>query len=66
MHNSAAFLQLDGANMQGVASTLQYQLARHQELFEGVLTHTQRKTTTVFIQAPCTDAGTPSRLASCW
>jgi len=51
-HNSAAFLQLDGANMQGVASTLQYQLARHQELLEGVLTHTQRKAAAAFIQAP--------------
>jgi len=51
-HNSAAFLQLDGANMQGVASTLQYQLARHQELLEGVLTHTQRKAASAFIQAP--------------
>jgi hypothetical protein len=51
-HNNAAFLQLDGANMQGVASTLQYQLARHQELLEGVLTHTQRKAASAFIQAP--------------
>jgi len=51
-HNSAAFLQLDGANMQGVASTLQYQLARHQELLEGVLSHTQRKAASAFIQAP--------------
>merc|ERR1719183_3214662 len=51
-HNSAAFLQLDGANMQGVASTLQYQLARHQSLLEGVLTHKQRKAASAFIQAP--------------
>jgi chromosome segregation ATPase len=51
-HNSAAFLQLDGVNMQGVASTLQYQLARHQELLEGVLTHTQKKAAAAFIQAP--------------
>jgi len=51
-HNSAAFLQLDGANMQGVAYTLQYQLARHQSLLEGVLTHSQRKAATAFIQAP--------------
>jgi len=51
-NNAGAFLQLDGANMQGVASTLQYQLARHQELLEGVLTHTQRKAASAFIQAP--------------
>jgi len=51
-HNSAAFLQLDGANMQGVASTLQYQLARHQQILEGVLTHTQKKSAAAFIQAP--------------
>merc|ERR1719420_2386035 len=51
-HNSAAFLQLDGANMQGVASTLQYQLARHQELLEGVLTHSQRRAASAFIQSP--------------
>jgi chromosome segregation ATPase len=51
-HNSAAFLQLDGVNMQGVASTLQYQLARHQELLQGVLTHTQKKAAAAFIQAP--------------
>jgi predicted nucleic acid-binding Zn-ribbon protein len=53
-HNgaSAAFLQLDGANMQGVASTLQYQLARHQQILEGVLTHTQKNAAAAFIQAP--------------
>jgi chromosome segregation ATPase len=51
-HNSAAFLQLDGANMQGVAYTLQYQLARHQSILEGVLTHSQKRAATAFIQAP--------------
>jgi len=51
-HNSAAFLQLDGANIQGVASTLQYQLARHQNILEGVLTHSQRQAMSAFIQAP--------------
>jgi len=51
-HNSAAFLQLDGQNMQGVASTLQYQLARHQQILEGVLTHTQKNAAAAFIQAP--------------
>jgi len=51
-HNSAAFLQLDGANMQGVASTLQYQLARHQQILEGILTHSQRRAVAAFVQAP--------------
>lgn len=52
-YNSAAFLQLIGWRQhQGVLSTLQYQLARHQELLEGVLTHTQKKAAAAFIQAP--------------
>jgi len=51
-HNSATFLQLDGANIQGVASTLQYQLAKHQNILEGVLTHSQRQAMSAFIQAP--------------
>jgi len=49
-HNGAALVQLDGANMQGVASTLQYQLARHQSVLEGVLTGAQRRAASAFIQ----------------
>jgi len=50
-NNAGVFLQSDGANMQDVASTLQYQLAKHQELLEGVLTHSRRKAAAAFIQA---------------
>jgi len=51
-HNSAAFLQTDGPNMQAVASTIQYQLASHSDLLQGVLSAEERKTVAAFVQAP--------------
>jgi len=51
-HNSAAFLQTDGPNMQAVASTLQYQLASHAELLQSVLSPAERKTVAAFVQSP--------------
>jgi len=50
-HNGAAFLQVDSTSVQGVASTLQYQVAKHSNLLEGVLTHHQRKAVAAFIQS---------------
>jgi len=51
-HNSAAFLQTDGPNMQAVASMIQYQLASHSELLQNVLSPSERKTVAAFVQSP--------------
>ena len=44
--------------MQGIANTLQYQMQKHSSLFQGVLTHTKRRTIAAFVQDPqdCFDA----------
>jgi len=55
-HNSAAFLQVD---VQGAASTIQYQMAKNAKLLEGVLTHTERKKLNAFIQASSTEKYAP-------
>jgi len=47
-HNGASFLQVD---VQGAVSTIQYQVAKNAKLLEGVLTHTERKKISAFIQA---------------
>jgi len=46
-HNGASFLQVD---IQGAVSTIQYQVAKNSKLLEGVLTHTERRKISSFIQ----------------
>jgi chromosome segregation ATPase len=48
----AAFLQVDNANIQGVASTVEYQMQKHTALLQGVLTHKERKAVTAFAANP--------------
>merc|ERR1719405_297002 len=49
-HNS--FLQIPHSHMVGVAATVQNQMQKHASLLNGVLTHTERRAVSAFIQAP--------------
>jgi len=52
-HNGgAAFLQVPRSHMIGVATTLRHQMERHSSLLKGVLTPSQRRMATAFLQAP--------------
>ena len=46
-HNGASFLQVD---IQGAVSTIQYQVAKNSKYLEGVITQTERKKISSFIQ----------------
>jgi len=47
-----ALLQVTESHLSGLASTLQYEMQKHANLLEGVLTHTERRKIAAFIQAP--------------
>merc|ERR1719469_292018 len=49
-HNS--FLQMPRSHVAGVAASVQNVMQKHSSLLEGVLTHSQRKAMTAFVQAP--------------
>jgi chromosome segregation ATPase len=49
-HNS--LLQMPHSHISGIAASLQNVMQRHSSLLEGVLTHTQRKAVSAFVQAP--------------
>merc|ERR1719390_496624 len=51
-HNAGAFMQMPATHLQGIANTLQYQMQKHASLFQGVLTHTERRAIAAFVQAP--------------
>jgi len=51
-HNAGAFVQVPASHLQGIASTLEYQIQKHASLFQGVLTHSERRTIAAFVQAP--------------
>merc|ERR1719486_1489026 len=51
-HNAGAFMQMPATHLQGIANTLQYQLQKHSSIFQGVLTHSERRTIAAFVQAP--------------
>jgi len=46
-HNGASFLQVD---IQGAVSTIQYQVAKNSKMLESVLTHTEKRKISSFIQ----------------
>jgi len=46
-HNGASFLQVD---IQGAVSTIQYQVAKNSKYLEGVLTHSEKRKISSFIQ----------------
>merc|ERR1711972_102204 len=41
-----------GSHMLGVAATLQHEMQKHARILQGVLTHSERKAASAFIQAP--------------
>ena len=47
-----AFIQLPATHLQGIADILQFQMQKHASLFQGVLTHSERRTIAEFVQAP--------------
>merc|ERR1719337_262146 len=49
-HNS--FMQMPRSHIVGVAATVQNEMQKHSSLLSGVLTHTQRKIISSFVQAP--------------
>jgi len=49
-HNAGAFVQVPASHLQGIASTLEYQIQKHASLFQGVLTHSERRTIAAFVQ----------------
>merc|ERR1719401_2218904 len=49
-HNS--FLQMPQSHVDGIAASVQNVMQRHSSLLEGVLTHSQRKAVSAFVQAP--------------
>merc|ERR1719163_1974525 len=51
-HHGGAFLQMPRSHVVGVAATLQHELQKHAALMEGVLTRSERRAATAFIQAP--------------
>eukprot|EP00448_Togula_jolla_P034049 CAMPEP_0170625256 /NCGR_PEP_ID=MMETSP0224-20130122/30661_1 /TAXON_ID=285029 /ORGANISM="Togula jolla, Strain CCCM 725" /LENGTH=699 /DNA_ID=CAMNT_0010951817 /DNA_START=41 /DNA_END=2140 /DNA_ORIENTATION=+ len=51
-HHSGSLLQLPRSQLLGVAATLQKELQRHPNLLQGVLTHSQRRVVSAFVQAP--------------
>merc|ERR1719174_105822 len=51
-HNAGAFMQMPATHLQGIASTLQYQMQKHASLFAGVLTHSERRAIASFVQSP--------------
>merc|ERR1719446_1618019 len=55
-HNSASFLQVD---VQGAASSIQYQVKKNAKLLEGVLTPTEHRKLNAFIQASSTEKYAP-------
>jgi len=51
-HHGGSLMQLPRSHVVGIASTLQYQMQKHANLLEGVLTPSQRRTAAAFFQAP--------------
>merc|ERR1719263_159327 len=51
-HNAGAFMQMPATHLQGVAATLQHEMQKHASLLSGVLTHSERRAVSAFVQAP--------------
>jgi len=51
-HHGGALLQAPRSHILGVAATLQFQLAKHASLFNGVLTPKERRAAAAFVQSP--------------
>jgi len=51
-HHGGSLLQMPHSHILGVAATLQHEMQKHASLLKGVLTHTERKAASSFIQSP--------------
>jgi len=51
-HHGGALLQIPARHLEGVASTIQYQMQKNAAVLQGVLTHHERKAMAAFLQAP--------------
>jgi len=51
-HHGGSLLQMPRSHILGVAATLQHEMQKHAVLLQGVLTHSERRTASAFIQAP--------------
>merc|ERR1712194_921835 len=51
-HHGGSLLQMPRSHILGVAATLQHEMQKHASLLQGVLTHSERKVASAFIQAP--------------
>merc|ERR1719453_2196381 len=51
-HHGGSLLQISRSHMSGVAASLQHELQKHSAILDGVLSHSERKAISAFIQAP--------------
>jgi len=51
-HPNSSLLQVPPSHVLGVAASLQHEMQKHAALLQGVLTHSQRKSVSAFLQAP--------------
>merc|ERR1719515_546103 len=51
-HHGDSLLQMPRSHMSGVAASLQHELQKHSAILDGVLSHSERKAISAFIQAP--------------
>jgi hypothetical protein len=51
-HHGGAFLQVPRSHVLGIAATLQHEMQKHATLLDGVLTRSERRAASAFIQAP--------------
>jgi septal ring factor EnvC (AmiA/AmiB activator) len=51
-HHGGSFLQLPRSHVLGIATTLQHEMQKHASILDGVLTRSERRAATAFIQAP--------------
>jgi len=51
-HHGGALLQIPARHLEGVASTIQYQMQKNAVVLQGVLTHHERRAMAAFLQAP--------------
>merc|ERR1719163_2235685 len=51
-HHGDSLLQMPRSHMNGVAASLQHEFQKHSEILDGVLSHSERKAISAFIQAP--------------
>jgi len=51
-HHPNSLLQMPHSHLLGVAASLQHEMQKHSSMLNGVLTHSQKRAVTAFVQAP--------------